>query len=190
MPIFQIKDWLIVGYSYQTRHLKSPFLLIISLCIGLTIAVPVTAEPVERCEGILPGAAAIDDRGCPQKLVDIYAGLSFDDSDHREWYERFWSGDCGGLSFFQRVVCQNGDDFWDRTVEYVLQRNTASDKPLLRFRLWRLGRLVGHEWARQNSIRKIHTPDIQRWGQNLRDAPDLEDTLTAIEAKVKVMMAR
>jgi hypothetical protein len=52
-------------------------------------------------------------------------------------------------------------------------------------RLWELGRLVGHEWARDNAIREIDSDDIKQWGETLLNAngQELYDIIESIKQK-------
>jgi hypothetical protein len=40
-----------------------------------------------------------------------------------------------------------------------------------RVRLWRLGRGIGFEWARDNAIRRIDTDDFETWWEAMVEAP-------------------
>lgn len=133
----------------------------------------------DLCPEDLPGTSGSDEIGCPTK-IDPFAGLAFDDSDHREWYERYWTGDCGGLSFWQGIRCTKGDDYWFRSIKVALAKVPSKDRGRLRLELWSLGRLVGHEWAKKNSVRKIHTPDINAWGDELKAAEDIPEAIRQI----------
>ena len=125
------------------------------------------------CGEVLPGASAFGPTGCPEAL-DPYADLAFEDSLHQGWYQRFWYGDCDGLSGSAWSECGLvkifNPEYWFDTVDQVVQRAAPSERPALRVALWRLGRVIGHEWARANDIRRIDTDDIEEWGDELRRA--------------------
>ena len=114
----------------------------------------------DLCGAILPGARDIDSSGCPG-AVDPFAELQFDGPLHRGWYDRFWTGTCAGLSGEARTECVFvkifRSDYWFDTVENVVSRVPTEKRPYLRFQLWRVGRLIGHEWARANDVRHIDT---------------------------------
>lgn len=132
----------------------------------------------DRCRAALPGASESDSHGCPRS-ADHTAGLSFHDTTHKGWYQRFWTGDCSGIADNRRerstcdfVKIFNSEN-WLETIEIVTERIGAAERPVIRFDLWRLGRLVGFEWARNNDVRAIDTDDIGGWGKRLREAaPD------------------
>ena len=136
-----------------------------------------TSDDRERqvlgCGEALPGASELGATGCPEAL-DPYADLTFEDSLHQGWYQRFWYGDCDGLSGSAWSECGLvkifNPEYWFDTVDQVVQRTAPSERPALRVALWRLGRVIGHEWARANDIRRIDTDDIEEWGDELRRA--------------------
>ena len=125
------------------------------------------------CGEALPGASEFGPTGCPETL-DPYADLTFEDPLHQGWYQRFWYGDCNGLSGSAWSECGLvkifNPEYWFDTVDQVVQRAAPHERPALRVALWRLGRVIGHEWARANDIRRIDTDDIEEWGDQLRRA--------------------
>ena len=134
-------------------------------------AVGATTDSCE-CRGI-PGTTHVNAGGCPTE-IDEFCQLSFDDDTHRRWYRRFWTGSCEGLGFLD--FCHQGksgsgsdsDAYWRDTIARVLVDLPESSQARVRCKLWRLGRVVGREWARKNSIRRIDTRDIASWGRLLR----------------------
>ncbi len=136
-------------------------------------------DEVDECPEPLPGSSGFDARGCPT-VFDREAELVFEHDKHRSWYRRFWTGRCDGLSIFDR--CLPGSPFWEGVVGDTLQRTSEGDRPRLRYRLWTLGRVVGHEWARDNDVRRIDTDDVRRWGEKLGAASDAETAIEEIMA--------
>ena len=114
-------------------------------------------------------------------------GLRFDHNDHRLWYQRFWTGSCKGLSFFQ---CFPGKPFWCETLGKALDRVslTPLERRSLAVRMVALGRLIGHEWARDNDIRKIDTSDIKTWYRDLEKPGNLASALDRIEAAARAKL--
>ena len=47
--------------------------------------------------GTTLAVAAQDEFGCSGESA-AYAGVRFDDIQHRLWYRRFWTGNCEGLT--------------------------------------------------------------------------------------------
>lgn len=138
----------------------------------------------DRCMETLPGATGSDASGCPTE-IDPYAGLIFDHDDHKEWYERYWTGECGGLSWLQWLKCTKSDDYWHRIVAIVLDKVPPAERGRLRFELWGLGRLVGHEWAKDNDVRKISTDDVSVWGEQLRAAANVGAEIAEVRARAE-----
>jgi hypothetical protein len=134
----------------------------------------------DLCSGTIAGTSCVDSTGCPTE-IDPFADMEFDDNLHRAWYRRFWTGDCRDVkdeSFWEGVKCKGGkrgstnprEQYWYDTVDRCLQKLAPAERGPVRFRLWELGRLVGHEWARTNDIRKIDSKDIKDWGKTLIEA--------------------
>lgn len=91
--------------------------------------------------------------------ADPSEGLQFDDAAHRHWYAgRFWRGECHSSLFW----CFRGDDWYDLTAD-LLSRAPEAEQPALCRSLFDLGRKIGHEWARDNDIRRISTDDLEAW---------------------------
>ena len=97
-------------------------------------------------------------RDCAER-VDPALGMQFEDREHRLWYEvRFWTGKCTkGLSW-----CFSGRDWYD-VMSSVLERTPAAERDATCARLFDLGKRIGHEWARDNDIRRISTRDLKSW---------------------------
>ena len=116
------------------------------------------------------GESRIDLNGCPM-AIDPFVELNFDDALHRGWYNRFWTGTCDELSGGARAQCGFAKIFnstyWLETVSLAVHKLSEEDSPSTRFQLWRLGRLIGHEWARANDVRRIDTDDIADWGERI-----------------------
>jgi hypothetical protein len=155
----------------------------------------------DRCHSIIPGISGVDSTGCPTE-IDPFADLEFDDKMHRAWYKRFWTGDCRDVKragFWEGLKCRGGErgstdprkQFWYDTVDQCVQKVATEDQGSLRLTLWELGRLVGHEWARDNDIRKIDSDDIKQWGETLLNAKgqDLHDVIEGINGEALAKLA-
>ena len=123
------------------------------------------------------GSAGIDAAGFPSRF-DPNAGLVFDHQKHRAWYRRFWTGSCEGLGLFD--FCVEDEGGWPVIVEDTVARLPAHDRRRARAEMWGIGRLIGFEWAKDNNIRAIHTPDIQRWSTLLGETRDAWGALRQI----------
>lgn len=118
-------------------------------------------------------------------VTDPIEGLNFDHKEHRLWYRRFWTGNCKGLSFFQ---CFSGKPYWCDSLGTVIDRTAPQARLALARRMVALGRLIGHEWARDNDIRKIHTSDIKAWYRELEKPASLTSALDRIEAAARAKL--
>jgi hypothetical protein len=127
---------------------------------------------------------------CPDLLprVSPYQGLTFEHEKHLEWYERFWTGQCDGLSLFDG--CWSGEHWSGKMCSLLSRAGTDARSPRYQA-LWELGRLIGHEWARDNDIRRIDTKNLEAWYNKLEDPTDLDAELKAIriEAEAKLRQA-
>jgi hypothetical protein len=114
-----------------------------------------------------------------------YEGLAFDDANHRLWYARFWTGHCTGLSFF---VCRSGAPYWHETTRRLVAAAPAERRGALAARLFALGRAIGHEWAKENDIRRISTDHVRAWYAKLEKS-DGETAIASIEAEAARLLA-
>lgn len=127
--------------------------LFVALVFALAASMPAMAAQTCDCE-----------TDCADR-ADPTAGLSFDDKAHRLWYaDRFWRGECPASLFW----CFSGDD-WYNLMQEQLARTPAADRGVACARLFALGVRIGHEWARDNDVRKISTDDLEAWQGILRD---------------------
>ena len=127
----------------------------------------------------LSGTAAGQETRLCAGYITSSTNLSFDDDDHLRWYNRFWTGRCTGLFF-----CVSGTPNWNTGVEKLMRKHRLTRHPSLLRRLCVLGHRMGFEWAKDNSIRKIHTVDLEIWIPELDDAADLEPVLLTLEQRV------
>jgi hypothetical protein len=130
----------------------------------------------------LPGTAGAQggDNAVP------YDGLAFDDVKHRRWYARFWTGECRDLSLF---VCFPGKPYWHETMRKLAGAVAPERRAALRERLFALGRRIGHEWAKENDIRKISTDHIRAWYRELEKSGDPEPAIARIESEATRLLA-
>jgi hypothetical protein len=125
--------------------------------------------------------------GVRAQTVDVpYDGLAFDDAKHRLWYARFWTGNCGRLSLF---TCFPGQPYWNETMRRLVASAPAERRQALAQRLLQLGRRIGHEWAKENDVRKISTDHMRAWYAKLEKAGDGETAIASIEAEAARLLA-
>ena len=90
--------------------------------------------------------------------------LRFNDDVHRNWWRRFWTGNCSGLSMFQ---CLPGKPSWNDAITRLLNKVPSDERPALLAQTCTLGAAIGFEWAKDNSIRCIDTNNVSEWGAKL-----------------------
>ena len=158
------------------------------LPVGLTVVAAVVI--FLSCALAIPTASASPLVCMPEEVPgdfnDFAAELRFDDESHRRWYRRFWTGNCKGLPIFQ---CWPGDPNWNGLIERLTDSVPAVDQVHLKSCLWELGRLMGHEWSRDNDSRRINTNDVSRWNDILEETADVEKAIaeifTAVHTKLE-----
>jgi hypothetical protein len=114
-------------------------------------------------------------------------GLTFENAKHRLWYARFWTGKCTGLAFYE---CRSGDPNWNETTRRLVTTAPAERRAALSARLLKLGRSVGHEWAKENDVRKINTDHIRTWYILLDEAKVAEAAIALVESEAAQAFAR
>jgi hypothetical protein len=115
-----------------------------------------------------------------------YHGLAFDDAKHRLWYARFWTGKCTGLAFYE---CRAGEPYWNATMRSLVAAVPPERRQAFAARLLALGRKIGHEWAKENDVRRISTDDIRSWYVLLDETKDGEAVIARIEAEAARRLA-
>lgn len=123
-------------------------------------------------------SAACDCRRDCAERADPSVGLAFDHEEHRLWYGvRFWTGQChASLSW-----CWSGQDWYD-VMETVLDRVPVAEQAELCPRVFELGRVIGHEWARDNNVRRISTGDLDSWRGILLEGGDPVAAVERVES--------
>lgn len=81
-------------------------------------------------------------------------------NQEREWYFKFQNGNL----FF---------DGWKEICKKVLQKLPATEEKKTSLILESLGRRIGAEWAKNNSIRRIDNDHLRDWGERLSQAREV-----------------
>jgi hypothetical protein len=108
---------------------------------------------------------------------------AFDDGQHGQWYRRFWTGDCGALLF-----CGPGSPNWNEVVATLRRRAPAGRAAEVNRRACILGQRIGHEWARDNSVRRIDTARLTTYVSTVEQAANVEAGLARVEADVNTRL--
>ena len=94
-----------------------------------------------------------------QVIIDAQFGreMPMAKKNQQEWYKKFHEG---------TFLVQG----WKSRMKEILKGLSPPDKGEIQELLENLGKKIGMEWARENEVRKIDTPQLQQWGQALRKA--------------------
>ena len=143
----------------------------------------------DLCVGVLPGHVDIDTAGCPTGFDYSMEKISFDEGDdkHPAWYLRFWTGECKGIGWLNK--CFEDGRFWQNLMAQTLDRVGAEELPLLQTQLWSAGRYIGLEWARDNDVRRIDTPQLRRWYKFVGDAPNVNHAVRTVCIEAESLMS-
>lgn len=144
----------------------------------LALAVALAAASAQAQEFVRP-----DCRG----LVQPSAGLAFETAEHRNWYRRFWTGDCHGLPALR---CVPGSPNWNDTVARLVKKGRPDQAAAITAQACRLGQVIGHEWSRPKPVRRIDIHDLKTYFAAVDSAPDVAGGLARVEARVKAALAR
>jgi hypothetical protein len=149
--------------------MRSKIVAVAALATGLLVAQAAQAQSFVRpdCQGV-NGAVA----------------LRYDTSEHARWYQRFWTGTCDHLAF-----CIPGSPNWNDIVGKLLVKGGPSERAALLPKACRLGQLMGLEWSREKSIRKIDTHDLRAFNATLESSNDTLKGLDKVEQAVRAKLA-
>lgn len=100
--------------------------------------------------------------------------------DYLLWITRFYIGNSltpGWIGLTEQLMDRLGPQ---------ANRDEVSD------RVYRLGAIIGSEWAKDNEVRKLNTRNAAVWRDALREAVDrgeVDDYITRVENDVAMMLA-
>ncbi len=115
-------------------------------------------------------------------------GLSFETSSHRAWYNVFWTGKCGELPFFDRLICVKGRPAWTEITRMILAKAQPDARTAMNDRMIRLGRMIGHDWARYNDERRIDNDDLIRWSKWLEQSAEVNGAVDRMAAAARSLL--
>jgi len=96
------------------------------------------------------------------------------------WYRRFWTGDCTGLH-----GCMAGSPNWNDVVSKLVARSRAQERPAVLARACRLGPLIGLEWTRPRTVRRIDSRDLRKFKTTLESSGDVLKGIERVEAEAR-----
>ncbi len=108
-------------------------------------------------------------------------GAGMGTKDERKYYRKFYEG-----TFLIKG--------WKDRIKEILKHISDADRELARERLEKLGGKIGGEWARDNAVRRVDTPMLQKWGGRLkaagkRGSHGMIEEIDRIEAEVEELLA-
>jgi hypothetical protein len=115
--------------------------------------------------------------------VSALSAMSFDDTTHRNWYRRFWNGQCVGL--FGCLPARK----WTDVVDRLAGEAASAASHEVTVQACGLGQLVGYEWARDNDLRKITTDDLERLSHILEGSSDPLARIARVRTEVQALLA-
>ena len=101
--------------------------------------------------------------------------------NEEEWFRKFYEG-----TFLVKG--------WRSRMEELLRAFSSAERDKMHSLLDNLGEKIGREWARDNRVRRVDTPLLQQWGQDLRnariDGPDvLVKAIRKLDTEVDNLLA-
>ena len=106
--------------------------------------------------------------------------LTFETSAHRAWYKVFWTGKCSELPWLEQFVCVEGRPTWTEVTRMVVDKATPDTRTVIHDKMIGLGRMIGHEWARDNDERRIDSDDLTLWYEWLKKSADVTGSVNRL----------
>ena len=144
----------------------------------LVIAAVIPGVPWDHAAAdIIPQAATNNTPLAFTKHSNAEDELTFESTAHRAWYDVFWTGECGKLPWLEQFLCVEGRPTWTEVTQMVVDKATPKMQTTIRDKMIRLGRMIGHEWARDNDERRINSDDLILWYDWLKNNADANDAV-------------
>ncbi|MDD3619251.1 MAG: hypothetical protein RBR09_08635 [Desulfobulbaceae bacterium] len=101
-------------------------------------------------------------------------------AEELKWFRTFLKG-----NFFT--------DGWERIADNLLQQLSPEERAEQQRMLTELGNKIGREWCRDNTVRKIDTAMLKKWGNRLKstanDEPhQLAEVIRNIDGEVETLL--
>jgi hypothetical protein len=109
----------------------------------------------------------------------------YDAANHALWYKRFWTGGCDP----QIPRCIPGQPNWNNMVTTLLNRGPAAQRPAVLAKACRVGELIGVEWSRSKTIRKIDLGDLRAFNHMLEHEDDVLKGLDKVDQAARAKLA-
>ena len=119
-----------------------------------------------------------------QGVVGVSPGR-FDTAVHGLWYRRYWTGSCDP----QIPRCIPGSPNWNEMVGKLAARSPSIHRPAALAKACRLGQLIGLEWSRSKTIRKIDLGDLRAFHHTLDHTDDVLKGIDQVEQAARAKLA-
>ena len=153
--------------------------MMIFLCLPCKHGMADQFQGDQRTQGItLPNnKALLSPAGVGQPAEEVLATLT---PGERKWYYRFQEG----------IPCFDG---WKKITQAVVEKFPEPERETRMATMQTLGLKIGHEWSRDNRVRKVNTDMLRAWGRELRKAGaenhiQLAQALYKIDSEVDTLL--
>lgn len=109
----------------------------------------------------------------------------YDTPVHELWYRRYWTGSCDA----KIPRCLPGSPNWNDMIGKMLARSTPAQRPAVLAKACRVGQLIGLEWSRSKTIRKIDLGDLRTFNHQLESSDDVLKGLDRVEQAARAKLA-
>lgn len=150
-----------VSFSGVTMSIKG-ITIVYFMGYYFTALVLLSTLTVMPCSGVYAGVAEASTR--PDIIYTHQYDLSNLTPDEKKWFNTFLEG-----TFFA--------DGWQEISHNILLKIDAEEREAQRAVLNRLGYKIGLEWCRDNDERRINTPMLRKWGDQLQTTAEEEPRL-------------
>jgi hypothetical protein len=121
--------------------------------------------------------ASLSPDGPNQHSEEVLASLT---PGERKWFYRFQDG----------IACFDG---WKKITQAVVEKFPEHERDKRMAAMQTLGVKIGHEWSRDNRVRKVNTDMLRAWGRELRKAGaenhvQLAQALYKIDSEVDTLL--
>jgi hypothetical protein len=119
----------------------------------------------------------LSSNGLGQHAEEVLATLT---PGERKWFHRFQEG----------IPCFDG---WKKITQAVVEKFPEQEREKRMAAMQTLGFKIGHEWSRDNRVRKVNTDMLRAWGRELRKAGaenhvQLAQALYKIDSEVDTLL--
>jgi len=158
---------------YYTQPVSKGVPLLIFTCLCICI---IGVSPSRSAEKVFVSSFSEQNDDTMSTSQESNKSMQTLKAEEKTWYIKFHNG---GFLF----------DGWKKLTQKILSNVPHDQKNETKNILNQLGEKIGSEWCRDNSIRKIDTEMLLKWGENLKETlnstPDrITEVIRTIESDV------